>query len=98
MKKRELIDKIAEKTGMTKMESEQMLDALFQTLGDVLAAGDKIQIPGFGTFNTKVRPARSVRSPRNGEIIAVAEAAVPVLRPALALKERTNRPNTKQTT
>ena len=43
MKKRELIDKIAEKTGMTKMESEQMLDALFQTLGDVLAAGDKIK-------------------------------------------------------
>lgn len=88
MQKREIIDRMAARTGLTKKDCELAMDALFQTLGDVLAGGGRMAVNGFGTFETRERAARTARNPRTGEPMPLPAATVPVFRPAQALKDR----------
>lgn len=90
MVKREFVDLAAAKTGRTKKETEQAMDALFQTLGEVLAGGGRLAVSGFGTFETKERPARTARNPRTGETMPVPASTVAVFKPAQALKDKLN--------
>ena len=92
MQKRQFIDRVAAKTGMTKRDSERTMDAVFQTLAEVLAEGDRFQITGFGVFNTRRRAARSARNPRTGGRISVSAQTMPVFKPTKSLRERLNRP------
>lgn len=88
MNKAEFIAQVAKRGGMTKKDAEKAADAVFETLAVLLAAGDKINLPGFGAFETRLRSARTCRNIHTGAPIEVAAARVPVFKPAKTLKER----------
>ena len=64
MNKAELVSAVAEKTGMSKKDSEKAVNAAFDTITEALAAGDKVQLVGFGAFEVKERGARIGRNPK----------------------------------
>ncbi|HBT47521.1 MAG TPA: integration host factor subunit alpha [Peptococcaceae bacterium] len=87
MNKAELVASVAEKADITKKEAERAVNALFASIEEALAKGDKVQLVGFGTFEVKERAARVGRNPRTGEEIAIAATKVPVFKAGKALKE-----------
>ena len=87
MKKSEFVTLVAEMASLSKKDTEKTIDAVFTVLGDVMA-GDKLQLSGFGTFETKERAARTGHNPRTGEEIAIAAATIPVFKPGKALKDK----------
>ena len=88
MNKSELVTLVAEKTGFSKKDTEKTIDTMFTAIADVMAAGGKMQISGFGTFETKARAARTGHNPRTGEEIAIAAATMPVFKPGKVLKDK----------
>ena len=86
MNKAELIAAVAEKTGLSKKDTEKALNAAFQTITTSLEAGDKVQLVGFGVFDVKHREARVGRNPRTNEVIHIAASRIPVFKPGKALK------------
>jgi len=88
MNKAELITAIADQTGQTKVDVTETLDALLDIIGATLAQGDKLQLTGFGIFETQHRAARAGRNPQTGEAIEIAESTSPKFTPGKALKER----------
>ena len=77
MTKAELVTSIAEKTGLTKKDSEKALAAFVDTVTETLAKGDSIQLVGFGTFEVRERAAREGINPRTKEKIEIAATKVP---------------------
>ena len=71
MNKTELIAAVAEKTGLSKKDSDAAVNAVLNTITETLKADEKIQLVGFGSFETKKRAARTGRNPRTGEIIEI---------------------------
>lgn len=90
MKKNEFIALVAEKAGMTKKDAERASDAVFAAIEDIMAAGDKLQLLGFGTFKTKERAARMGRNPGTGEPMQIEAATIPVFEAGKQLKDRVN--------
>lgn len=88
MKKSELVTLVAEKTGFSKKDTEKTIDTVFTAIADIMAAGDSLQISGFGTFETKERAARTGHNPRTGEEINIAAATMPVFKPGKVLKDK----------
>lgn len=76
MTKAELIKKISEAAGLTAADSKKALEATVDALKGALAAGDKVQLIGFGTFSVSERPARQGKNPQSGEIIQIAAKKV----------------------
>lgn len=87
MTKAELIDKVAQATGMTKRDSGRAIDAVFDAISQTLSAGDKVQLVGFGSFEVRKRAARTGRNPQTGRDIKIPAKTVPVFKPGKALKE-----------
>ena len=81
MNKKDLVQKIAETNELTKQQAADVLDTVLDSIGAAIAAGDKVQLLGFGTFEKRERPARTARNPRTGETIEIAAASVPVFKP-----------------
>lgn len=98
MNKSELIEAIAEKTELTKKDSEKALAAVLDTISATLKAGDKVALIGFGTFGVKERPARTGRNPQTGKQMKIAAARVPVFKAGKALKESVQKPRAKKKT
>ena len=73
MNKTELIEKIAVKSGLTKVDSKKALDAALDAIKEALVAGDKVALIGFGTFSVATRAAREGINPSNKEKIQIAE-------------------------
>ena len=71
MNKNELLEKVSLASGLTKKESEAAINAFLETLTDVLKAGDKISLKGFGTFEVRTREARTGRNPRTGAPVTI---------------------------
>ena len=71
MNKAELSAAVAEKIGASKKVSEQAVNAVFETITEALAKGEKVQLVGFGSFEVKERAARVGRNPRTKEEIAI---------------------------
>ena len=92
MNRTELIDAMAKKMGdsATKKEAEAALKAFVDVVTEELAKKEKIQLVGFGTFETSVRPEREGRNPRAGETMKIAESVVPKFKPGKALKDAVN--------
>ena len=67
MNKMELIQEVSERAGLAKKDAEKALNALLDTVADTLANGDKVQLVGFGSFETKAREARTGRNPKTKE-------------------------------
>ena len=91
MNKSDLVDALADRTGMTKADASRAVDALFDTDGGIISRtlkkGDRVQITGFGTFEAKKRKARTGRNPRTGESIKIAATKTPSFRAGKGLKD-----------
>ena len=87
MNKAELIAAVAEKTGLTKKDSERAVNATFQTITETIETCEKVQIVGFGVFDFKNREARVGRNPKTKEEIQIPASRVPVFKAGKALKE-----------
>ena len=87
MNKTELIAACAESTGMSKKDSERALNAMIDSITAALVKGEKVQISGFGIFETKDREARIGRNPRTKEQIEIPASKIPVFKPGKALKD-----------
>lgn len=87
MNKTEMIKAIAERTELTKIDSAKVLEAFQDTVKETLAAGEKIQLVGFGTFETVERAGREGRNPRTGESMYIEKSISPKFKPSNALKE-----------
>lgn len=88
MNKPELVAAIAEKTGLTKKDAEQYLSATVEVISDALAKGEKVQLSGFGVFETREREACIRRNPKTGEPVEVPATRVPVFKAGKLLKEK----------
>ncbi len=87
MTKAELISAIAEKTELSKKDSEKALNATVAVITDTLAKGDKIQLVGFGTFETRDRKAREGINPQTKKKIKIPATKVPAFKAGRALKD-----------
>ena len=74
MNKQELIDAVASEAGTSKVAAEETINAVFETISKAVAAGDAVQLIGFGSFGTGERAARTGRNPQTGETIEIAAA------------------------
>ena len=91
MNKAELTNAVAEKTGLTKKDSDAVISAVFDVIAGALASGDKVQLVGFGSFEVKKREARVGRNPKTKEQINIPASKSPVFKPGKALKESVNK-------
>ncbi|MBE6050096.1 MAG: HU family DNA-binding protein [Clostridium sp.] len=91
MNKSELITSMAEKSQLTKKDAEAALKAFIETVEEALEGGDKVQLVGFGTFETRERAARDGRNPRTKEVIKIAASTVPVFKAGKEFKEKVNK-------
>ncbi|MGM0216896.1 HU family DNA-binding protein [Enterococcus sp. AZ109] len=87
MNKQSLVEKVAEKTGLTKKDATAAVDALFTTIQDALKDGDKVQVIGFGNFEVRERAARKGRNPQTGEEITIAASKSPAFKAGKQLKD-----------
>lgn len=87
MNKTELISSVAEKSELTKKDAEKAVNAIFASIQEALAKGEKVQLVGFGTFEVRERKARTGRNPQTGEEIQIAAAKVPAFKAGKALKD-----------
>ena len=87
MNKTELVNQVAETSELSKKDAAKAMDALFHTISETLAKGDKIQVLGFGNFEVRERSARKGRNPQTGEEIDIAASKVPAFSPGKSLKE-----------
>lgn len=87
MNKTELIQSVAEKSGLTKKDSEKAVTAILETIIDAVSADEKVQLIGFGTFEARERAAREGRNPSTGEVINIAATKVPAFKAGKAFKD-----------
>ncbi len=90
MKKVELVEAVAEETGLTKADATKAIDATFKAITNALANGDKVPLVGFGTFDVSERAAREGRNPRTGEPVAIAARKAVTFKAGSALKDAVN--------
>lgn len=88
MNKTELVSAMAEQSGLNKRQSEEALTAFIETISTELAKGEKIQLIGFGTFETKHRAARQGRNPKTKETIQIKASTYPSFKAGKALKDK----------
>ncbi len=87
MNKSELISAVAESTDLSKKDATSAVEAVFATIQDTLAKGDKVQVIGFGTFEVRERAARKGRNPQTGKEIDIAASKVPAFKAGKALRD-----------
>ena len=87
MNKTELIAVASQAAGMTKKDTERVLNAALDAITASLVNGEKVQLSGFGTFEVKQRQARMGRNPKTREAVEIPPARVPDFKPSQNLKE-----------
>ena len=87
MNKTELIAAVAEKTGLSKKDTEAAVNATLLTITETLKAEEKVQLVGFGSFETKKRAARTGLNPRTKETVEIPASKVPAFKAGKALKD-----------
>jgi len=87
MNKTELIAAVAEKTGLSKKDSDAAVAAVVDAITESLVQGEKVQLVGFGSFEVKARAGRVARNPRTGETIEIPASKVPVFKAGKGLKD-----------
>lgn len=90
MNKSELVAAVQEATQLKKKDAEAAVVAFVDTIKEALKKGEKVQLIGFGTFESKKRPARVARNPRTGEEIKVKASKAPVFKASKAFKDQLN--------
>ncbi|WP_133126788.1 HU family DNA-binding protein [Legionella nagasakiensis] len=87
MNKSELVEAIANGSGVTKADASRVLDVFMATVTDVLKKGDQVVLPGFGSFSTGNRSARTGRNPQTGQTIQIKASRVAKFKAGKSLKE-----------
>ena len=90
MTKADIVEKVASGTGLTKLETEAIIEGFLNTVIQSLREGNGIEIRGFGSYRTKKKDARYARNPRTGEVIKVKEKKFPSFKVGKELKESIN--------
>lgn len=85
--KAQLVALVAAKTGLTKKDSDKAIQAFSEAVTEFLAKGEKVQLIGFGTFETRERAAREGRNPQTGEPLTIAATVVPAFKAGQALRD-----------
>lgn len=88
MNKAELVDEISGKVGLTKKETQNVIDALTETVGDALSRGEKVTLVDFGTFRVIHKEARRGVNPQTGEELQIPAKKVPKFRAGKGLREK----------
>ena len=91
MNKTELIAAVAEKSGLSKKDSEKAVSSVIDTIIGTVASGEKIQVAGFGTFEQRQRNARTGCDPRTGKTIEMAASKVPAFKAGKGFKDAVNK-------
>lgn len=87
MNRMELVKRLADKADIKQMQAGKILDCLVETITEVLCEGDKIILPGFGTFSVMERKARKGRNPKTGKEVKIAAKNVAKFKPGKTLRE-----------
>jgi len=90
MNKSELIDAIADNSGLSKADAGRAVDALVKSVTKALKKGDTVSLVGFGTFSVRKRAARTGRNPRTGDSIKIKASKNPAFKAGKALKDAVN--------
>lgn len=90
MTKDELVQSVADAAGLNNAEADRAIKALATTIRSTVAAGDKVQIAGLGTFEPRQRSARTGRNPQTGETMEIAASTAPGFKAAAAFKVEVN--------
>jgi DNA-binding protein HU-beta len=90
MRKKELIEALAEQTNLTARQAEGAFKAIFQLIQQAMIQEGKVTVPDFGSFSTKVRAQRKGRNPATGKEITLPETTVAVFKPSIQLKNAIN--------
>ena len=96
MNKTELIEVVAKEADVSKKDAGAVVAATLNAIGDALKAGQKVQLIGFGTFETRARAARTGRNPQTGKSIKIKASVTPAFKPGRALKDKVNTPKKKK--
>jgi nucleoid DNA-binding protein len=88
--KADIVDVIASATGLTKVETEAVVDGFIMTVIDAMKEGKNIEIRGFGSFKVKNRKGRMARNPRTGEQVMVEDRMVPTFKVSKEMKQIVN--------
>lgn len=90
MNRSEFISALSERAEVTKKDADKVLTAFMDTVKETLAAGDKVQLIGFGTFEVTERAAREGRNPKTGETVHISESKSPKFKAGKSLKDFVN--------
>ena len=90
MKKSDVIDRVADRTGLNKDAAENAVNAILSAIADTLSRGEVVLISGFGRFSVRVRPAHTGRNPGTGESIPVQSSKTPLFKAGKHLKAAVN--------
>lgn len=90
MTKAELVERVYEKAGITKKDSGDLVEAVFEMMKSTLEAGEKLKISGFGNFEVKKKADRKGRNPQTGEQINISARSVLTFKPSTVLKSAIN--------
>ena len=91
MTKADLVEQVAEKTGLTRTDVAVVVDSFLDTIKKTMEDGHNIEMRGFGTFKIKLRKARKARNPRTGDVVPVPDRKVPVFKPSNEFKNMITR-------
>ena len=91
MNKAELVKAMSEETGLTQKDAEKALNSFVNQVSNALEQKDKVQLVGFGTFETRERAERTGRNPQTNEEIKIKASTVPAFKAGKALKEKVNK-------
>lgn len=90
MTKSELIERVAQESGMTKGRAEMVVNTIFDSMTNALIAGEGIEIRGFGSFTVRTYKSYEGRNPRTGDVVHVAPKRLPFFKVGKELRERVN--------
>ena len=88
MNKKELMNEVGGETGLTKKETQNVIDAVTEVIGNALSRGEKVVLVGFGTFQVVNKKARTGRNPQTGATIQIPAKKVPKFAPGKTLKNK----------
>jgi nucleoid DNA-binding protein len=91
MTKADIIDEVSTATGLTKVETEAVLEGILQSVVTSLSKGERVDIRGFGSFVVKQRSAREAHNPATREVVKLKERFVPAFKVSKLLKDRVNK-------
>ena len=91
MNKSELVDAVADRAGLSKSDAERALNAVLDSIESAVASGDKVTLPGFGSWSSSQRAARTGRNPRTGEPVNIAASKAVKFSAGAKFKSAVNR-------